>query len=501
MNSPTPPRPHTDRSSGDITRRSTTSGAAPSHPRIAECGVESGTMSTTPSSAAQIGTTASPWLPPLLSEAAQRSTHAAAGDMVPRTARGLAVPSLVVREDSPRGAAGFAAVLAASAAVRSPNAEAVRRKAASSLEMDAEWGDEALEASAAEPAIRGRVSESASNKESASDKESASAGRKEGASRISGGEDGACNGESVAGTSAASAESSAAGGYSSDDGSRCGDVSGGCFPLLRFSHHGGKNAAAATAAPKVLAPDRAAAASVTATGGVPPPARGGPSADLFRATRAGRARSHSDERSPRETSRISAYSRTSCFPFRHSPYPHSPFPHFPFRHSPFRHYSFQIRPWERTQLRTRPNSCHIPFPFPFPLPFPLPFPHPFPTHPSPSDLPPCASAFPFPPPIPPTQALPNHFPPPAPHPLPHPRLNQTLPPLPSPPPIPPPPPAIPPPSPASSPLTLPPVSPPSPHPSPPAFPPVPQDFPPLPPSEPLILLTILEGRGWGERGR
>ncbi|CAI5981395.1 unnamed protein product [Closterium sp. NIES-64] len=326
-------------------------------------------MSTTPSSAAQIGTTASPWLPPLLSEAAQRSTHAAAGDMVPRTARGLAVPSLVVREDSPRGAAGFAAVLAASAAVRSPNAEAVRRKAASSLEMDAEWGDEALEASAAEPAIRGRVSESASNKESASDKESASAGRKEGASRISGGEDGACNGESVAGTSAASAESSAAGGYSSDDGSRCGDVSGGCFPLLRFSHHGGKNAAAATAAPKSLRP---------------PPMR-------------------------------------LCLPL---PPPHS--------------------------ANTGP---------------------------------------------------PQPFPPPAPHPLPHPRLNQTLPPLPSPPPIPPPPPAIPPPSPASSPLTLPPVSPPSPHPSPPAFPPVPQDFPPLPPSEPLILLTILEGRGWGERGR
>ncbi|CAI5479057.1 unnamed protein product [Closterium sp. Yama58-4] len=121
----------------------------PSRPRTAEsCRIESGTRSTATSSAAGIGTAASPWLPPLLSEATPRSPHAAAGDVVPRKARGLTLPSLVVREKPPRGAGGFAAVVAVSAAVRSPHAEAVRRKAASSLDMGAEWRDEALVASA-----------------------------------------------------------------------------------------------------------------------------------------------------------------------------------------------------------------------------------------------------------------------------------------------------------------------------------------------------------------
>ncbi|CAI5464124.1 unnamed protein product [Closterium sp. Yama58-4] len=184
----------------------------------------------------------------------------------------LVVPE--VSEDSLREA-GVAAVTP-SAVVSSPHAEVVRRKAAPSREMDAQWRDDAAVTASAKSALRG-----CSVDEGASDK-------KDGASALSGG-NGAkgshgkqrrCGGSSAVGKCRALGKCSAAGG---SDGSSAGADVGGCFRLLRSPR-----AKIATGARKITGVRPGSAT------GARPPARAA-SADHFRFRRS-RSTSHVDER-------------------------------------------------------------------------------------------------------------------------------------------------------------------------------------------------------------
>ncbi|CAI7885148.1 unnamed protein product [Closterium sp. NIES-53] len=203
---------------------------------------------------------------------------------------------LVIPEERPSGAS-FSTVAPPCAAVRSPLAEVVRRKAAPSLEMDAQWRDDAAVAASAKSALSGcsaaggaSVKTGGGGKKGAGDKKDARAISGGNGAKLSHGKQRRSRGSSAVG------KCNAAGGYRSDDSSSGVDV-GGCFRLLRSPR-----AKIATCARKTSAAGSATGARPgSATGvrpgsatGARPPVRGA-SADHFRFRRS-RSTSHLDER-------------------------------------------------------------------------------------------------------------------------------------------------------------------------------------------------------------